>query len=393
MSREARMPSRFDEIIPRRNTGSVKHDDLLSRFGSNGLLPMWVADMDFRAPECVEESLAALVKHGVYGYHLKTDGCLGAVVAWFGRRHRYAVSPESIVFLPGVVSALSCLVQALTAPGDAVIIQPPVYPPFFSVVRSQGRRLLENPLVERDGVYTFDYADLERKASGAALLILCSPHNPVGRVWRREELERVAEICLRHRLILVSDEIHSDLVFRPHVHVPTASLAPEVERITVTCHAASKTFNLPALATAYLLIAEPDLRRTVARLVEGLHIERPNLFGLRALEAAYTGGEPWLAELLDYLAGSYAWMRERVAERLPLVGLSPMEGTYLAWLDLRRYGLSAQELHERIVGRARLALNEGRMFGTGGDGFQRMNIGCPRATVVEAVQRLGAALA
>ncbi len=385
------MPSRFDEIIPRGGTGSVKHDDLLNRFGRTGIQPMWVADMDFRVPECVRAALAALVEHGVFGYHLITQGCYRAIIEWFGRRHGYRVEPSSILFVPGVISALACLVQALTRPGDGIIIQPPVYHPFFSVIRGSNRTLRENRLIEEGGRYSIDYDDLDRQAAGAKVLLLCSPHNPVGRVWTRPELERVAEICLRHRLLIISDEIHNDLVFAPHRHIPTASLAPEVDRITVTCHAPSKTFNFPALETAYMLIGEEERRKCVAQVLQGLHIDRPNVFGLCAMEAAYTEGEPWLAELLGYLEGNRAWFSEHLARELPRIGLSPLEGTYLLWLDFRRYGLSHDLLRERVLDRAGLALNDGAMFGAGGEGFQRMNIGCPRALIAQAFDRLKAA--
>jgi cystathionine beta-lyase len=382
----------FDEIIPRENTDCAKYDHRLNRFGRPDILPMWVADMDFRAPDCVREALQELVEHNLYGYHLKTERYYRAIVDWWARRHRYTVDPAGIVFSPGVVPALSHLVQALTAKGDGVILQPPVYHPFFWAVEVNERRLVLNPLVERGGEYAIDFDDLETKARQAKLLILCTPHNPVGRVWRREELARVADICLRHGVTILSDEIHNDLVYRPLTHVPMASLSPEVERITVTCHAASKTFNLAGLSTAYVMIPEPELRQAFTPVRDALHVEALNPFGLRAMEAAFTRGEPWLEALLEYLAGNYRMLRDYCKSQLPPVGMSPLEGTYLAWLDFRRYGFSREELRDRIIQKAGLALNDGPMFGPGGEGFQRMNLACPRAMLRQALDRLKAAL-
>jgi cysteine-S-conjugate beta-lyase len=382
----------FDEVIPRRNTDSCKYDDLLQRYGRPDLLPLWVADMDFRVPDCVTAALRRLVDHGIYGYHLKTPKYTQAIVDWWARRHRYAVDPAHILFSPGVVPVISHLVQALTIKGDGVILQPPVYHPFFWAVRVNERRILENRILERGGAYSIDFDDLEAKAREAKLLILCNPHNPVGRVWRREELERIAEICLRHNVVILSDEIHNDLVFSPHRHVPIAGLSPEVDRITVTCHAASKTFNVASLSTAYVLIRDANLRELVKRAGEPLHVEALNPFGLEAMATAFREGEPWLAALLDYLWGNYRFLQDSLAARLPRVKASPLEGTYLVWLDFRDYGFSNQALKECMIRRAGLALNDGPMFGPGGEGFQRMNIGCPRSVLGRALEQLAAAL-
>lgn len=382
----------FDEIIPRRNTDATKYDDLQQRYGRTDLLPLWVADMDFRVPECVTRALRRLVDHGIYGYHLKTSKYTQAILEWWARRHRYTVDPAHILYSPGVVPAISHLVQALTVKGDGIILQPPVYHPFFWAVRINDRRILENRLREHAGVYSIDFDDLETKAREAKLMILCSPHNPVGRVWRQEELERVAEICLRHNVVILSDEIHNDLVFSPHQHVPIAGLSPEVDRITITTHAASKTFNVASLSTAYLLIRDRRLREAVKRVTDPLHVEALNPFGLEATAVAFREGEPWLAALLDYLWGNYRFVRDFLAARMPRVKASPLEGTYLVWLDFRAYGMSPQALKDCMIHKARLALNDGPMFGPGGEGFQRMNIGCPRSVLGQALERLAAAL-
>jgi cysteine-S-conjugate beta-lyase len=386
------VPESFDEVILRAGTDCAKYDDRLKRFGRADVLPLWVADMDFPAPECVREALQRLVDHNLYGYHLKSERYFRAITDWWERRHGHTVDPAGIVFSPGVVPALSHLIQALTAKGEGIIVQPPVYHPFAWAVRANERRLLENPLREQAGKYAMDFDDLERKAREARLLILCSPHNPVGRVWRREELERVADICLRHGVTIVSDEIHNDLVYPPHRHVPTASLSPEVARITVTCHAASKTFNLAGLSVAYVMIEGRELREAFRKVSDILHVEAVNPFGLRAMEAAFAHGEPWLKALLEYLEGNYQLVRRYLGEHLPRVTASPLEGTYLAWLDFRRYGFSAQELKDCIIQQAGLALNDGPMFGPGGEGFQRMNIACSRQVLQLALDRLKVAL-
>ena len=380
----------FDEVILRENTDCVKYDDRQRRFGQTDVQPMWVADMDFRAPVCVREALLGVVEHGIFGYHLKTEKYYRAIVDWFQRRHHYAVDPQSIFFTPGVVPALSHLVQALTKTGDGIIVQPPVYFPFVWAIEVNGRRMLQNQLVETQGEYAIDFDDLEAKTRDATMLILCSPHNPVGRVWRREELERIAEICLRRNVLILSDEIHNDLVYRAHNHVPIASLSPEVDRITVTCHSASKTFNLAGLSTAYVIIQGPQLRQAYQEGVAPLHVEALNTFGLRAMEAAFTQGEPWLQELLEYLWGNYRALSGFLEENLPEVRPSPLEGTYLVWLDFRGWHLDQKALRELIIEKARLGLHDGPTFGPGGEGFQRMNIACPRHMIRKALDQLKA---
>ncbi|HXZ44590.1 MAG TPA: PatB family C-S lyase [archaeon] len=382
------MLQHFDEVIPRENTDCSKYDDRVNRFGRPDVLPMWVADMDFRSPTCVQETFLRMIEHGVYGYHLKTDKYLRAIIDWFQRRHGYAIARESIFFTPGVVPALSHLVQALTKKGDRIIVQPPVYAPFFWAIQVNERRVLRNQLLETGGEYAIDFDDLEAKAREARMLILCSPHNPIGRVWRQEELARIADICLRHNVIILSDEIHNDLVYGARRHVAVASLSPEVDRITVTCHSASKTFNLAGLSTAYILINSAELRMAYKEHVAPLHIEGLNPFGLRAMEAAFRQGEPWLHELLEYLFGNYNMLRDFLKENLPKVRVSPLEGTYLVWLDFRGWGFEHKALRELIIEKARLGLHDGLTFGPGGEGFQRMNIACPRQVLRKALEQL-----
>jgi cystathionine beta-lyase len=391
VSKEGVVLQDFDAIVARENTDCQQYDDRMNQFGRSDVQPMSVADMDFRAPDCVREALLRLIDHGIYGYHLKMPKYYEAIIDWLWRRHHYAVEPQSIFFTPGIVAAVSQLVWSLTKEGDGVIVQTPAYYPFVWAIEVNRRRILHNHLQETRGVYSIDFEDLETKAREARMLILCSPHNPVGRVWRRGELERVADICVRHNVTIVSDEIHNDLVYAPHQHIPIASLSPEVERITVTCHSASKTFNLASLATAYVLIKSPELRQAYKDGVAPLHVDRVNPFGLRAMEAAFTHGEAWLRELLKYLWGNYRVVCSFLEDKLPGVRVSPLEGTYLVWLDFRSWGLEDKALRERIIEKARLGLKDGPWFGPGGCGFQRMNIAYPREVVRLGLDQLSRA--
>jgi cystathionine beta-lyase len=349
---------------------------------------MWVADMDFRIPNAIREAFVKLVDHGIYGYHIKTEKYYKAITEWFQSRHNYSIDLKGIFFTPGVVPALSYLIQAFTEKGDGVIVQPPVYYPFFSVVQQNDRKLILNQLIEKDNLYSIDYDDLEKKAKISKMLILCNPHNPVGRVWKRDELLKVAEICLKNKIILVSDEIHNDLVFKPHRHIPIASLSPEIDNITITCHSASKTFNLAGLSTAYAFTRNPEWQKIFKKYISTLQVESLNTFGLNAMIAAYGQCGPWLAELLEYLKNNYDFIKEYLSVDLPMLKLSPLEATYLLWIDFRNLRLSDNELKEFIIHKAGLGLNDGPMFGTGGQGFQRMNIACPRQLIKEALDKL-----
>lgn len=383
------MAVNFDEIIDRRQSDSVKW--ATGRvFGSEEVLPLWVADMDFRAPEAVIAALKARVEHGVFGYMIHEAGLYQAVMDWLSRRHAWQVEKEWITFTPGVVPAINLALQAFTQPGDKVILQPPVYHPFFHCVKNNGRQILENPLVEEDGFYRMDFEDLARQMQDprARMLILCSPHNPVGRVWRADELERLVTLCLEHNILLISDEIHHDLVFKPHHHTPAAALSAEAARNTVTLLAPSKTFNLAGLHTSLAVIADENLRRRFENALENVGVGHTTVFGALALQTAYAQGEDWLEQALAYMEGNLDFMQAYLAQHLPQVKMRKPEGTYLAWLDFRGLGLKVEELNERLVKGARVGLNDGSMFGAGGQGFQRVNVGCPRATLAQALQRM-----
>ncbi|WP_074692643.1 MalY/PatB family protein [Alicyclobacillus hesperidum] len=382
----------FDQVIDRWNTAASKWDSLASRFGRTDVLPMWVADMDFPSPSAVQEALMRRVQHGVYGYTIKSQAYVDSIVSWMQRRHKWTIAPEAIVPAPGVVPALSVIVQAFTEPGEGVLIQPPVYHPFKRTIASWNRTVIENPLVERNGRYEINFADLEEKARQAKIMFLCSPHNPVGRVWTEDELRRVGEICLRHDVLVVADEIHADLVFAPHRHIPFASLDPSFAARSITCAAPSKTFNLAGLNTAYIIAEDGDLRRKYQTASARAAMAELNVFGVEAMIAAYNHGENWLDDLLHYLAGNLDFMESFLQQNVPEVRMFRPEGTYLVWLDFRALGLSPKELDQFLIEEARLGLNEGHLFGREGEGFQRMNIACPRALLEQGLQQLAGAI-
>jgi cystathionine beta-lyase len=378
----------FDHIIDRRDTGSMKWDT-----GDKDLLPLWVADMDFTAPPAVIEALKTRVDHGIFGYAAPSKDLDGLLCGWLKRRHGWETDPEHYRFCPGVVPAVNILIQAMTQPGDKVILQTPVYYPFFEAVRNNGRQIFENPLAFDGQRYEMDFDDLEAKASDprATLLVLCSPHNPVGRVWTREELERLGRICAENGVFVVADEIHCDLIHRGFRHVPFASLGDDFARNSATCVAPSKTFNLAGLQYSTVIIPDDKARQRFTNIMVSLGIKRSNLIGLAAAEAAYRDGEAWLEALLDYLGGNLALVRDFVKERLEGVRLIEPEGTYLAWLDFSGLGFSKEELEKLMLEKAKVWLDEGYIFGSGGPGFERVVLACPRKVLREALERIAMA--
>lgn len=378
----------FDEVINRRHTHSAKWDEV-----GEDLLPMWVADMDFKSPPEVIAALETRVRHGIFGYSGGYDDWYAALILWMKQHYAWEVQKEWISTSPGVVPALDMLVRALTRPGEGVIIQTPVYPPFFHVVEKTGRRLIENPLYSDGRKYRMDLPKLKQQIDQETkLLILCSPHNPVGRVWSRKELAALGEFCLEHGIVVVADEIHSDLVFAGHRHTVFATVSPEFEQNCVVCNAPSKTFNIAGIQASNIIIPSPELRKAFQHVLNTGELGLPNVFAVTALEAAYTSGEPWLRAMLVYVEENYRLAKTFIEQRIPEIRVIDSEGTYLLWLDCRNLQMSDEQLNRFIREKARLALSPGHIFGRVGRGFQRMNIGCPRSTLQEGLQRLEAAV-
>ena len=390
--------SRFDLVHDRTGTGSLKWDFAVERGRPASALPLWVADMDHRTAPAVTSALLWRVRHGIFGYTEPDAAYHAALTGWFARRYGWAVDPDWNVVTPGVVPALALAVRALTGPGDAVVIEEPVYYPFRQVVEDNGRGVVSVPLTrDADGVYRRDPAALEDALArtGARLLLLCNPHNPVGRVWSREELEELAEVTGRHGVVVVSDEIHADLALPGRRTTPFASLGGEVAARTITCTSPSKAFNLAGLQVANILIADAGLRARFRAELNALGYSQPNALGLTACRAAYESGDAWLDELRGHIAEAREHVVARLA-RIPGIEATPTEGTYLLWLDCRglleRSGLEARELDEFILRRAGLWLDDGAIFGAGGEGFTRINVACARAVLDEALDRLAAAV-
>ncbi len=381
------MRNDFDHIIDRTATQSIKW----KAYGE-GVLPMWVADMDFAAPEPVKEALKARVAHGVFGYEGPSPALVEAILARLQQLYGWTVAPEALVFLPGVVTGFNLAAQAFLEPGDGLLIQTPVYPPILDAAGTANAVTQAMELTRAaDGYYSVDFELFARTVNARTrMFLLCNPHNPVGRVFRKDELEQMAELCLRHNLLICSDEIHCDLIFSGYRHIPIAALAPEIAACTITLMAPSKTFNIAGLHCAFAIIPDPDLRRRYKAARRGI-VDTVNVLGYTAALAAYQEGQPWLEALLRYLEANRDFVVAFVRQRMPRMAVTSPEGTYLAWLDCRAAGLPGNA-HEFFLKKARVALNDGATFGSGGEGFVRLNFGCPRALLKEGLERMHAAL-
>lgn len=380
----------FDTIIDRKNTDCLKYDFAKRRGMPEDVLPLWVADMDFKTSSYVEDALAERARHGIFGYSESQTPYFEIVRDWMKRHHDWEVKEPWLIKTPGVVFALAMAVKAYTEPGDGVLIQSPVYYPFSEVIEDNGRRIVSNTLVlGEDHKYHIDFEDFERqiKENQIKLFFLCNPHNPVGRVWTTEELTRLGDICLKYQVTVVSDEIHSDFIFRGR-HQVFADLKREYADITVTCTAPSKTFNLAGLLLSNIFISNRELRHKFRQQVNAAGISQLSPFGLVACETVYTQGEEWYQAMLAYVAENIAFTKEYVEKHLPGVEMVEHEGTYLVWLDFRKTGLSVEELEDLIVNRAKLWLDSGKIFGKSGEGFQRINVACPRQILEEALHRI-----
>lgn len=384
----------FDTIIDRRNTKSLKYDFAKRRGMPEDVLPLWVADMDFKTSSYIQEALQKQLEHGIFGYSEVKEDYFEIVKQWMARHYHWKVSQDWLVKTPGIVLALAVAVKAFTEPGDSVLIQLPVYYPFRQVIEDNGRTVVSNTLIlGEDNRYHIDFEDFEEKIvrEKIKLFYLCNPHNPVGRVWSREELTRLGDICRKHHVIVVSDEIHADFVFRGTHHV-FAGLKPEYEDIAITCTSPSKTFNIAGLQVSNIFIANPKVRHTFRRQLAAAGYSQLNVMGLVACEAAYGKGEEWYQAMHRYVEENIAFTRRFVEEQLPEVTMVDHEGTYLMWLDFRGTGLTGAELEHLIVNEAKLWLDSGKIFGSCGAGFQRINVACPRAVLEEALLRLKRAL-
>ena len=384
------MKYNFDEIIPRRGTNSYKWDSA----GDADILPMWVADMDFRTAPPVVEALRKRVEHGIFGYVRVPDAYYAAVTNWFARRHDWQIEKEWIIYTTGVVPALSAVIKALTVPGDKVMVQTPVYNCFFSSIRNNGCGMIANPLIYRNGTYQIDFADLEQKAADPSVkvLLLCNPHNPAGRVWTKQELTRIGDICIRNNVWVVADEIHCELVFPGHTYIPFASISQEFLMHSVTCTSPSKAFNLAGLQIANIISADTDIRTKIDKAINVNEVCDVNPFGVEALMAAYNDGEEWLEELKQYLFANYNYLRVYFEEYLPEFPVATLEGTYLVWADCSVLNQSSDETVKTLLEKEKLWVNEGSLYGEAGEGFIRINIACPRQQLIEGLNRLRRAL-
>lgn len=388
------MKYNFDETIDRRNTNSLKFDFAVERGMPEDVLPLWVADMDFRVAPSITAALEASVRHGIYGYSEPQPPYFDALEGWFLRRFGWKPQPDWLVKTPGVVYAVAAAIRSLTQPGDPVLIQQPVYYPFAQTIMANGRRPVNNALVLENGVYQIDFVDFEAKIieHGVRLFILCSPHNPVGRVWNREELETLGDICLKHQVTVVSDEIHGDFVYPGYRHLVFPSVKPAYLENTILCTSPSKTFNIAGLQVSNIFIANEAIRKAFTKEILRSGYSELNTLGLVACQAAYAAGEDWLEQLLSYLGENLAFLRRFLKEKLPQITLVEPQGTYLAWLDCRGLGLTAEALDDLVIHQAKLWLDSGIIFGPDGAGFQRVNIACPRSVLEKALLQLASAV-
>lgn len=384
----------FDRVIERRGTNCLKYDFAVERGKPEGLLPLWVADMDWEAPAEVCDSLIEVAKHGIYGYSEVKEPYFEAVSDWMKSCHGWEVKPDWLVKTPGIVYAIAAAVKAFTKEGDGVMIQNPGYYPFGQMIRANKRVVVDNALREENGRYTMDFEDMERRIvdGNVRLFILCSPHNPVGRVWTKEELRQAGEICLKYGVLIISDEIHHDFVFPGHKHIVLADMDERFCDITVTCTAPSKTFNIAGLQASNIFISNPSMREAFQNEIVKTGYSQMNRMALAACESAYRYGRDWLDQLLVYLRGNLDFARDFIENNMPGVKLVEPEGTFFLWLDCRGLGVGDDELDNLVVHKAGLWLDDGRMFGPAGSGFQRINMACPRVTLEEALERLAGAV-
>lgn len=383
----------FDEVTDRRGTNSVKYDNLKELCGRDDVLPLWVADMDFRTPDFIIAALRKRLEHEVLGYTFASDSYYNSIIEWVHYKHNWAIRREWISYIPGIVKGIGFAIRCFTRPGDKVIIQPPVYHPFRIVPESMGREVVYNPLRTADGIYEMDFEQLEAVIdSRCKMLILCNPHNPGGIVWKKETLVRLAEICSRHNLLVISDEIHSEMAYPQFTHHPFATVSDEAARCSITFMAPSKTFNIAGIVTSYSIIPDDDIRKTFYDFLAAGELGDGTIFAYTATEAAYTYGAEWLQQMRMYVVGNVRFVDDFLKRELPAIKAYPPQASFLVWLDCRALGLSQTELVSLFLDKAGLLLNDGSMFGPGGEGYMRLNVGCPRSILASALNSLKTAV-
>ncbi len=384
----------FDNVINRKNTGSIKWDMMEEFKMPKDVLPFWVADMDFKAPIGVSNALHERINHGIFGYTLPTNTYYETVVNWMKRRHNWKIKKDWIIITPGIVPTLNFIIQLFTKAGDGILVQRPVYNPFTEAVINNGRKVVNSSLILRENGYKIDFEDFEKKIveNDVKLFILCSPHNPVGRVWTKEELLTMGDICLKNNVLVVVDEIHHDLVFKANKHIPYASLGQNYSNNCITCTAPSKTFNLGGLQISNIVIENQEVFHKLNKYLENISLAMTNVFGIISCEAAYNTGEAWLEELLDYLEGNKKYVQKFLTEKFPMIKVIDSEATYLLWIDFRGIAMEQNELETFIIQDAKLWLNDGYTYGQEGSGFERLNIACPRETLKLGLERLEKAI-
>lgn len=382
----------FDEVIDRSGNHAAKYDERLKKFGTEDVIPLWIADMDFKTAQPIIDALKARAEEGIWGYTARPESYFEAVCGWQQRRNGWTIDPSLMSWSLGVVQSLSALVRLFTPEGGTVLIQTPVYSEFYDVTEAWGRRVVENPFVERDGTWTVDWEDFERKLDEADMFLLCSPHNPLGIVWPPEDLQRMAELCIAHGVQMVSDEIHSDLIFHGKKHTPVATLSPEIAAHVVTCISGTKTFNLAGLQASAVVFPNRRMKREFESFWRRMDIHRNNAFSLTAMETAFNEGEEWLDQLLPYLSANFDLIRDYCAAHIPEIKPTVPDATYLVWLDCRALNMSNPELHDFMIQKAKLGLNDGWSFGRQLSGFMRLNAACPRRVLERALRQLETAV-
>lgn len=385
------MKYNFDEIVPRKHTDCLKYDNVKEMFGTEEVLPMWIADMDFRTPPFIVDAIRKRMDHEVLGYTYTCSRWKPAIQSWVSRRYGWEVQPEEIGFVGGIVPAISFALQCFTKPGDKVLIQPPVYHPYHHVTLDLGRTLVTSPLKLVDGQLQVDFADFEEKIKGCKLFLLCNPHNPCGRVWNKEEMQRMCDICVKNNVLIISDEIHCDMTLKGFKHTPFATVCEDAKNNSITFMAASKTFNIAGLKSSYHIIQNEKIREQYHEFLRKSELDTAHVFATGPVATAYSEGEEWLGQMLEYVEANIDYMEEYLKTNMPKMGMIRPQASFLVFLDARGLGLPHDELVEFFIREAKVAMNDGAMFGEGGSGFMRMNLGCPRATLVKALDQIKSA--